>query len=195
MATMRSARRTKLTPRRRRRSVRRSHSEKLRDLVKQARGGEEGADLVAQDAILAAGYSPERATKVLQHRPIPDSVRENVRRVQDKQAAKKAKAAARRAVQLPANAHRKANDQLHDLITNRYFREIPLDKIFEIVEKAGFALDPEEKACILTGRTGRSTWELFNPLTPGGKAVDHLLVVQWHKMETTGRYEIVAYVS
>lgn len=151
--------------------------------------------MVAQDAILAAGYSPERASKAIQHRPISDAVRENVRRVQTKQTEKKAKAAARKAVQLPVNAHRKANDNLHALITNRYFQSIPLDQIFEIVEKAGFALDPEEKACILTGRTGRSTWELFNPLTPGGKAVDHLLVVQWHKMETTGRYEIVAYVS
>ncbi len=184
---MRAARKPKTTKRRRR-----VHSARLRDLVKQARRGEDGAAMVATDAVLSAGYSPERASRVIEHRPIPDSVRENVRRVQAKQAEKKAKAAARAADRVPASAHRKANDRLYDLTTNQYFKDIPLDKIFDIVEKAGFAFDPEEKACFLTGRTGQGKWALYSP---SGKAVDHLLVVQWHKMENTGRYELVSYVS
>lgn len=148
--------------------------------------------MVAQDAILSAGYSPERASKAIQHRPIPDAVRENVRRVQEKQASKRARAAALRAEKPPANAHRKANDNLYDLTTNKYFREIPLDKIFETVEKAGFAFDPEEKSCFLTGRTGRGQWQLYGPT---GKEVAHRLALSWHKMDVTGKYEIVAYVS
>ena len=99
--------------------------------------------------------------------------------------------AAPRAARLPAAA-RTANDQLHDLVHSRYFRSIPLDEIFGIVEGAGFRLDPEEKLCILTGRDGRATWELYGG---PGQPLDHMLVLSWHKMEPTGNYEVVPYVS
>lgn len=164
----------------------------LRDLIKRARTGEMGADMVASDAILTAGYTPERAGQALKHRPIPDTVRANVRRVQDAQAAKRAKSAARAAERVPANAHRKANDAIFKLTTNRYFNEIPLGPIMEVVEKAGFRFDPEEVPLFLTGRSGRLVLELFGPT---GKSANKGLMVQWHKMETTGRYEIVAYVN
>ena len=91
-----------------------------------------------------------------------------------------------------SQAARQANDKLHDLVHNRYFTSIPLDEIFNIVETAGFHFDPEEKLVILTGRSGRATWDLY--WEPGQK-INHMLVLQWHKMDVTGRYEVVTYVS
>jgi len=170
----------------------RHHSAKLRNVLKQARAGEVGADMVAQDAIMEAGYSPERAGKALQQKPIPESVREGVRRVQEKQAARKAKAAVRASERVRRGAHRDANEAIYHLINNRYFNEIPLGPVITAVEKAGFAFDPEEIPLFLTGRTGKMTLDLFGPT---GKAADHMLVFQWHKLENSGRYEIVAYVS
>lgn len=92
-----------------------------------------------------------------------------------------------------AKAAKKANDGIYDLIHNKYFREIPLDELFAIVERAGLAFDPEEKEVILTGRDGKGTWELFDP--ESGSPADHMLILNWHRMENTGRWELVAYVS
>jgi hypothetical protein len=169
----------------------------LRDLIRRARAGAEpGAELVAGDAIMAAGYSPERAGRALSPSPISEEVRAAVRQVESKRIARRDAAvaghAARKARLPPTGSVRKANDQIHDLIHNRYFASIPLDQLFAIVERAGLRFDPSEKESILTGRSGRDTWRLFNP---AGAEVDHLLVLTWHKMDTTGRYEIVAYVS
>ena len=92
-----------------------------------------------------------------------------------------------------SRAARNANDAIYDLIHNKYFQSIPLDRLFAIVEKSGLSFDPEEKACILTGRDGKATWALFDPESE--RAANHMLVLNWHKMENTGRYEIVSYVS
>lgn len=92
-----------------------------------------------------------------------------------------------------ARAARNANDAIHDLINNKYFQSIPLDRLFAIVEEAGLSFDPEEKQSFLTGRDGKATWALFDP--ESGRAANHMLVLIWHKMETTGRWEIVSYVS
>lgn len=92
-----------------------------------------------------------------------------------------------------AKAARKANDAIYELVHNRYFQSVPLDRLFAIVEEAGLSFDPEEKEVILTGRDGRATWALFDP--ESGREANHMLVLSWHKMDVTGRYEIVAYVS
>ena len=92
-----------------------------------------------------------------------------------------------------ARAAKKANDAIYDLIHNKYFQSVPLDRLFGIVEESGLNFNPDEKASILTGRTGKATWDLFDP--ESGRAANHMLVLNWHKMENTGRYEIVAYVS
>lgn|SRR5574341_511351 len=92
-----------------------------------------------------------------------------------------------------SRAARKANDAIYDLIHNKYFQSVPLNELFAAVEDAGFSFDPEEKDFILLGRDGRETWRLFDP--ESGKPADHMLVLSWHKMEGTGRYEVVAYVS
>lgn len=91
-----------------------------------------------------------------------------------------------------AQAAKKANDQIYDLVTNKYFQGIPVDKLFDIVKSAGFRFDPEEEEFILAGRDGKATWQLYDE---SGRPVNHMLVLQWHKMDTTGRYEVVAYVS
>jgi hypothetical protein len=92
-----------------------------------------------------------------------------------------------------AREAKKANDHLYDLVHGRLFSSVPLSEIFDAVESAGLRLDPEEKQCILTGRDGRATWQLYG--AQPGVEVNHMLVLQWHKMDVTGRYEIIAYVS
>jgi hypothetical protein len=91
-----------------------------------------------------------------------------------------------------AQAAKRANDAIYDLVNNKYFQSIPNDRLFEIVKGAGFRFDPEEEEFILAGRDGKATWQLFDAT---GRAVNHMFVLQWHKMDRTGRYEVVAYVS
>ena len=88
-------------------------------------------------------------------------------------------------------AAKTANDQIYDLIHNKYFRSIPNDDLFGIVKSAGFRFDPEEEEFILVGRDGKATWQLYDE---EGREVSHMLVLNWHKMDS-GRYEVVAYVS
>jgi hypothetical protein len=85
-----------------------------------------------------------------------------------------------------------ANDQIYDLVNNKYFQSIPNDRLFEIVKRAGFRFNPEEEEFILVGRDGKATWQLHDAT---GREVNHMLVLQWHRMDKTGRYEVVAYVS
>lgn len=73
----------------------------------------------------------------------------------------------------------------------RYFDGVPVGDMMDIVERVGFDIDPDERAMILCGREGR----VSIPLRVGGVDVDHALVFTWYKMDATGRYEVVAYVS
>jgi len=104
---------------------------------------------------------------------------------------RKARAASNKATM--SKAAKKANDGIYDLIHNRYFDAIPLKNLFRIVEDAGLSFDPEEKETFLVGRDGNATWDLFDPDT--GNAVDHMLVLTWHKLENIPKYEVVSYVS
>ena len=85
-----------------------------------------------------------------------------------------------------------ANDQIYDLIHNKYFQSIPNDELFGIVKRAGFRFDPEEEEFILVGRDGKATWQLYDE---AGREVNHMLVLNWHKLDRTGKYEVVSYVS
>ena len=89
-------------------------------------------------------------------------------------------------------AAKKANDQIYDLINNKYFQAIPVDRIFAIVKAAGLYVDPTEEEFLLVGRDGKATWQLHDVFA---RQVNHMLVLQWHKMDRTGRYEVIAYVS
>jgi hypothetical protein len=85
----------------------------------------------------------------------------------------------------------RANRTLHELASNKYHSAVPLDRIYDAVESVGLTIDPEERACILCGREGRAAWDLFWE----GKPAKQALVLTWYKMDVTGRYEVVAYVS
>lgn len=91
-----------------------------------------------------------------------------------------------------AQAAKKANDQIYDLIHGKYFQAIPVDQLFKIVKDAGFRFDPLEEEFFLVGRDGKATWQLHDA---SGREVNHMLVLQWHKMERSGRYEVISYVS
>ena len=91
-----------------------------------------------------------------------------------------------------SKAAKKANDQIYDLIHNKYFQSIPNDELFAIVKRAGFRFDPEEEEFFLVGRDGKADWQLYDE---SGREVNHKLILQWHKLDRTGRYEVVSYVS
>jgi hypothetical protein len=91
-----------------------------------------------------------------------------------------------------SKAAKKANEQIYDLVNNKYFQSIPNDDLFAIVKRAGFRFDPEEEEFLLVGRDGKASWQLHDE---AGREVNHMLALQWHKMDKTGRYEVVAYVS
>lgn len=93
-----------------------------------------------------------------------------------------------------SKAKDKANVALDALTSpghrTRFFDSVPISEMLDICEAAGFTYDPDEGQMILCGRDGRATVDL----SIGGKSA-HMLVFTWHKMDVTGRYEIVAYVS
>ena len=95
----------------------------------------------------------------------------------------------------PARAKDRANHALDALTTpghrTRYFDSVPVTEMIVAVEVAGFEIDPDERQMILCGREGR----VVVPLRWAGREVRHALVFTWYKMEATGRYEVVAYVS
>lgn len=90
-----------------------------------------------------------------------------------------------------AKAAKRANNTIYEVTKGNYFSAIPLDRLYDAVEDAGFTFEAEEKSCILCGRKGQATWDLVYE----GRPAKRRLVVSWHKMDETGRYEVVAYVS
>ena len=103
---------------------------------------------------------------------------------------------------LPAGIRHKISDEITKLTTNKYFDKIPLKDISDILEKYGITLlqeDQTEWDGFLTGNNARETFEIGyietkdkdSRYTPIDNAA---LVMSWYKM-TSGRYEIVAYMS
>jgi|WetSurSiteA1Bulk_404760.scaffolds.fasta_scaffold26415_2 hypothetical protein len=85
---------------------------------------------------------------------------------------------------------RHMNTKLSNLTRNVYFDEIPLDEIFAILRAEGtFAMqeDGTEWNGLLCGADGNCIFALF-----GSR---YGMNLSWHKMELSGRYEIVAYVN
>ena len=76
-----------------------------------------------------------------------------------------------------SQAAKRANDQIYDLVNNKYFQSIPNDQLFKIVKGAGFRFDPEEEEFFLVGRDGNASWHLRDV---SGRPVNHMLVLQWH---------------
>ncbi len=86
------------------------------------------------------------------------------------------------------------NKEIHNLVANTYFEAIPLDEIFsaiaeneaQVVDEAG-----ESWSGFLCGADGTCNIEI--KMNDGSKSM--YLRLSWHKMEGSGRYEVVAYVS
>lgn len=76
-----------------------------------------------------------------------------------------------------------ANDALWRLTSNVYHNSLPIATIDGILMAAGFNTLEEAIYCGRDGKVhekvGNNTW----------------FTMTWHKMEETGRYEVVAYVS
>lgn len=84
----------------------------------------------------------------------------------------------------------KANEDLNKLTTNKYFSSLPIADIAAILKKNGFDPYFEDESGmegIYTGRDGK-----INPLQVGPKT---WLALSWHKMEPSGNWEVVTYLS
>jgi hypothetical protein len=82
-----------------------------------------------------------------------------------------------------SHRRRAVNKELWTLTYNRYHDGLPLQAIDEILTCNGFNMLEEAIYCGREGKVhehvGGNTW----------------FTMTWHKMEVTGRYEVVAYVS
>lgn len=77
----------------------------------------------------------------------------------------------------------KANKAL-DVLCKKYYKSLPLDEIKKVLKDNGFNEDAVDG--IYTGREGRSHEQV------GPKS---WLSMTWHKMEESGNWEVVAYIS
>lgn len=88
------------------------------------------------------------------------------------------------AKQKEKKARNRVNDALADLTKNHYFQSTPAKEIGEILNANGFK--GSVMFGIYTGRDGK-IHEQCGPNT--------WIFMTWHKMENSGKYEIVTYVS
>jgi hypothetical protein len=84
-------------------------------------------------------------------------------------------------------ARKAANGALAE-IGQRYWDELPTATIEATLQWVGIETT---EGGLLCGRDGHTTY----PLTFRGEAAPSLLSLSWHKLEQTGRYEVVVYVS
>ena len=80
------------------------------------------------------------------------------------------------------NNRKYANVELHTLCTT-YHDSLPISEIDRVLTQNGFRAT---ESAIYCGREGRSNEQVGDRTW---------LTLNWYKMEVTGRYEIVAYVS
>lgn len=92
----------------------------------------------------------------------------------------------------PAVLRKRANELLYDFLAKLYFDFVPIGQMLDVCRSAGYEVDPDEESMILTGRDGRASVPL---IVPGYPDADVGLHLTWHKMEMSGRYEVVAYVN
>jgi hypothetical protein len=106
---------------------------------------------------------------------------------------------------IPAKILRKVNDAI-SAICRGYRQQIPLGDIFAALRKEGLVPvqeDGREWAGLLCGKTGQARIDVAPVLTAKKEqdglvfdpADNTLLCLSWYKMDETGRYETVAYLS
>lgn len=87
------------------------------------------------------------------------------------------------------NIKTKINERIAT-ICSRFHDSIPMESIFLACKAHGYEPLQEDGtpwSGFLCGRDGKANIDLSN--------TDSMLVLCWHKFETTGRYEVVSYVS
>jgi hypothetical protein len=84
----------------------------------------------------------------------------------------------------------RVNDALVEITTNKYYEHVPLAKLIEAVESAGFVFDEEEMPFMLLGHEGQA---IISAKLPGIKR-DYALKVSWYRMPS-GRFEVVSYFN
>lgn len=107
---------------------------------------------------------------------------------------------------LKANVRKRVSAKLHDLTSpknqTRYFKAIPLQDIFNILEKFGIVVLQEDRrkwSGLILGATGT---EYFDVAPIASKDENDMyipysntkLALQWYKL-TSGKYEITTYMG
>lgn len=108
---------------------------------------------------------------------------------------------------LKANVRKKVSAKLHDLTSpknkTRYFRAIPLQDIFDILEKFGIVVLQEDRTKWSGLILGTSGTAYFDVAPIASKDEDDMyipysntkLAMQWYKMSASGKYEITTYMG
>jgi len=115
---------------------------------------------------------------------------------------------AKRRLTMPAGQKSKINRALYDFTTpkhqQRYFDGVPIPEIWKLLKKHDVVVVDEDGTKwtgFITGRKGRTAFDLAPDGTADQKGIypetytNTTLVLTWYKMDRSGRYEIVAYLS
>jgi hypothetical protein len=86
-------------------------------------------------------------------------------------------------------ARRAANGALSE-ISARYWEALPVADVEAALQLLGITV-PADEAGLLCGRDGQTTY----PLVFQGRTAKSVLSLSWHRLDATGKYEVVAYVS
>lgn len=95
---------------------------------------------------------------------------------------------AQREATIPRALRQQVTKYLWDLCSNKYYQSIPVNQISDALKGMGLELESD---FILTGRDGRTTLGL----TMNGLPISSMIALQWHKMDTSGNYEVNAYLT
>ena len=110
---------------------------------------------------------------------------------------------------MPSKVRSIVNRKLVDLLSG-YFPNIPLGQIMELFSKYGLVMLQEDNtqwSGFFTGADGHATIDVAssgsahevqqgkNVYTAYEPFANTMLDITWHKMEESGRYEVVAYLS
>jgi hypothetical protein len=98
-------------------------------------------------------------------------------------------------ITLPQSIRKPLSNALYAVLKPTYFDGIPMQQIMDSFKTVGVSViqeDGTEWSGMFTGREGRANIELaFN-----GKVVENAaLALTWHKMEKSGKFEVVGYIS
>lgn len=99
--------------------------------------------------------------------------------------------------------NKRINIEFSRLLDGRYFEMVPISEIMSIMEQQGVVLLQEDDTRFegfISGREGRASINVgdINNVDDDGVYVqftNSMLILTWYKMEETGRFEVVAYLS